>query len=188
MAVAHIHDKLIIKCKAGSSKAQFEIYKLYYKGMYNVSLRIVQDTQEAEDIMQEAFLSAFSKLDMWSQEVTFGSWLKKIVVNKSLDYIKKRKMQFAAIDDKDIIEEDNVAEFDESITLKVEDVKRAVQKLPEKYRIVTVMFLFEGFTHNEIAEILEISPESSRVRLKRAKEMVAKSPGLKDTTHNIIMN
>ena len=132
MRSIHIHDKLISKCKSGDSNAQFEIYKLYYKGMYNVSLRIVQDTQEAEDVMQEAFLAAFSKLDMWSQEVTFGSWLKKIVINKSLDYIKKRKMQFASIDDKDIVEEDNVAEFDESITLKVEDIKRAVQKLPEK--------------------------------------------------------
>ena len=188
MAIAHIHDKLIKKCKAGSNTAQFEIYKLYYKGMYNVSLRIVQDSQEAEDVMQEAFLAAFSKLDMWSQEVTFGSWLKKIVVNKSLDYIKKRKMQFANIDDKDIVEEDNVAEYDESMTLKVVEIKKAIQKLDEKYRIVALMFLFEGYTHNEIADILEISPEASRVRFKRAKEKIAKSPGLTDTRHSIIMN
>jgi len=93
MATIHIHDKLIKKCKAGNQNAQFEIYKLYYKGMYNVSLRLVQDTQEVEDVMQEAFLSAFEKLDTWSEEVTFGAWLKKIVVNKSLDYLKKRKME-----------------------------------------------------------------------------------------------
>ena len=188
MGITHIHDKLISKCESGDSKAQFEIYKLYYKGMYNVSLRIVQDTQEAEDVMQEAFMAAFKKLDTWSKEVTFGYWLKKIVINKSLDYLKKRKMQLTSIDDKEIIPETEDIEYDESVTLKVEEIKRAVKNLPEKYRTITVLFLFEGYTHNEIAEILEITSEASRVRFMRAKEMIVKSPGLKKVMQNIIMN
>lgn len=188
MATVHIHDKLIKKCKAGNQKAQFEIYKLYYKGMYNVSLRIVQDTQEAEDVMQDAFLSAFEKLDTWSQDVTFGAWLKKIVVNKSLDYLKKRKIQKASIDDKDILEEDHETEKREEIMTKAEIVKKAINKLPDNYRVVTVMFLLEGYTHNEIADILEISPESSRVRFKRAKDMLLKSSDIMNSMQNFIMN
>jgi RNA polymerase sigma-70 factor (ECF subfamily) len=188
MGPKHIHQKLISRCKSGDTKAQFEIYKLYYKGMYNVSLRIVQDSQEAEDVMQEAFLSAFKNLDTWSQEVTFGSWLKRIVINKSLDYVKKRKMQISSIDEKEMdIEAENL-EYDESVSLKVEEVKRAIMNLPEKYREVTVLFLFEGYTHNEIAEILEITAESSRVRFKRAKEMIVNAPGMKKVFQNLLMN
>ena len=131
MGPKHIHGKLISKCKSGDTKAQFEIYKLYYKGMYNVSLRIVQDSQEAEDVMQEAFLSAFKKLDTWSQEVTFGSWLKRIVINKSLDYVKKRKMQLSSIDEKELdIEAENI-EYDESASIKVEG-NQAIVKAQKK--------------------------------------------------------
>jgi len=188
MKKLHIHDKLIEKCKKGSSKAQFEIYKLYYKGMYNVSLRIVQNADQAEDIMQEAFLSAFNKINTWSQEVTFGAWLKRIVVNKSLDYLKKRKLEISPIDDKDIVEESDYNEPDQSLNMKVKLVKKVVDELPEKYRIVTLMFLFEGFTHIEIGDLLEIKPETSRIRFMRAKEMILKTPGLETKIHDIILN
>lgn len=184
----HIHDKLIAKCKTGNSKAQFEVYKLFNKGMYNVSLRIVQNSDDAEDVMQEAFLSAFNKIDTWSQEVTFGAWLKKIVVNKSLDYLKKRKLQISNIDDKDIVEEDNNPDIEESTKAKVKIIKKAVSGLPEKYRTVTLMFLFEGYTHIEIGEFLEIKPETSRIRYMRAKEMILDSPSIKSNVHDIIMN
>jgi RNA polymerase sigma factor (sigma-70 family) len=183
-----IHEKLITKCKTGDQTAQFEIYKLYYKAMYNVSFRIVQDSMEAEDVMQEAFLSAFGKMDLWSGEVSFGSWLKKIVINKSLDYLKKRKLNETGIDSKDFASDEPDYLNEELISTKVEDVKKAVGELPDHYRVVLAMFLFEGFTHNEIAEYLNITPESSRVRYKRAKEMIVKSINSKPVATNFIYN
>lgn len=75
----NLHQELINGCRRGDQKAQFQIYKLYYKAMYNTSLRIVNNTMEAEDIMQEAFLSAFEKIGFYSGTASFGAWLKKIV-------------------------------------------------------------------------------------------------------------
>jgi len=86
----NLHQDLIDGCKRGDQKAQFQIYKLYYKAMYNTSLRIVNNTVEAEDIMQEAFLSAFEKIGTYSGTVSFGAWLKKIVQNRSLDVLSKK--------------------------------------------------------------------------------------------------
>jgi RNA polymerase sigma factor (sigma-70 family) len=183
-----IHDTLIRKCKSGDQAAQFEVYKMYYKAMYNVSLRIVQDSMEAEDVMQDAFLAAFSKMDSWSEEVTFGSWLKRIVINKSLDYLKKRKLNEVSIDNKDFVSDESDIVNEEVITAQVEDVKKAMNALPDHYRVVFVMFLFEGYTHNEIADCLNITAESSRVRYKRAKEMIIKSIATKTAQSNFIYN
>jgi RNA polymerase sigma factor (sigma-70 family) len=96
----NIHQDIIDNCRKGDRKAQFQIYKLYYRNMYNISLRIVNETQEAEDIMQESFLSAFENIDTYSGKVSFGAWLRKrIVINRSLDALKKRKIDFLSIDD-----------------------------------------------------------------------------------------
>ena len=84
------NNQLIERCKKGDKTAQFTLYKQYYKAMYNTALRIVNNSFEAEDIMQESFLSAFTKLDSFSGTVTFGAWLKKIVINNSLTALKKK--------------------------------------------------------------------------------------------------
>jgi len=97
-AFRNLHQDLLDGCKAGDQRAQFQIYKLYYKAMYNTSLRIVNDSMEAEDIMQESFLSAFEKIDTYSGTVSFGAWLKKIVINRSLDSLSRRKGIFEDID------------------------------------------------------------------------------------------
>src|SRR5512133_2775785 len=104
---SNLHQDLIDGCKAGDQKAQFQIYKLYYKAMYNTSLRIVNDTMEAEDIMQESFLSAFEKIETYSGTVSFGAWLKKIVINRSLDALNKRKAVFEDIDSHTGIRDDS---------------------------------------------------------------------------------
>ncbi len=138
--------------------------------MYTTSLRIVQDTAEAEDVIQESFLSAFNKLDTWSEEVEFGSWLKKIVINKSLDFLKKRKMKLLEIEDKYVQLPDNEIEFIENVNEKIHLIKDAVKELPEKYRTILVMYLFEGYDHNEISDILNIKPATARSQYSRAKE------------------
>jgi RNA polymerase sigma-70 factor (ECF subfamily) len=140
--------------------------------MYNTSLRIVNDTMEAEDIMQESFLSAFEKIDTYSGTVSFGAWLKRIVINRSLDALSRRKAIFEDIElhvgIRDESSEDIVRK--EELDIKVEEVKEAINRLPDGYRIILSLYLLEGYDHDEIAEILEISSSTSRSQLSRAKQ------------------
>ena len=170
----NVHQELIEACKTGDRGAQFKIYKLYFKAMYNTSLRIVNDTAEAEDIMQESFLDAFRRLDSYTGEGSFGSWLKKIVVNKSLDAIRKNRESISieeeSLDFPEITEENR----EEELQYKVAEVKEAISRLPEDYRIVLSLFLLEGYDHEEISEILNITNNTSRTRFVRAKQKLLK--------------
>jgi RNA polymerase sigma factor (sigma-70 family) len=171
-AFKNLHQDILDACKEGDQKAQFQIYKLYYKAMYNTSLRIVNDTMEAEDIMQEAFLSAFEKIDTYSGTVSFGAWLKKIVINRSLDILGKRKAVFEDIESHVGIRDDSHEDStrNEEIDVKVEEVKEAIENLPDGYRVILTLYLLEGYDHDEIADILKISSSTSRSQLSRAKQ------------------
>jgi len=171
-AFKNLHQDLLDGCKTGDQKAQFQIYKLYYKAMYNTSLRIVNDTMEAEDIMQESFLSAFEKIDTYSGIVSFGAWLKKIVVNRSLDALNKKKAVFEDIDSHIGIRDDSSDETarNEELDIRVEEVKEAIERLPDGYRVILSLYLLEGYDHDEIAEILSINSSTSRSQLSRAKQ------------------
>ncbi len=162
----NIHQDVIDRCKIGEREAQFQLYKLYYKSMYNTSLRIVGNQVEAEDIMQEAFLSAFRKIETYEGKVSFGAWLKKIVVNRSLDYLKKRKVQLEEINERTVDEESPATEVAE---VDLGRIKKAINQLSNGYRVVLSLYLFEGYDHDEISEILGISNSSSRSQLLRAK-------------------
>jgi RNA polymerase sigma-70 factor (ECF subfamily) len=162
----NIHQELIDLCREGNQKAQFQLYKLYYKAMYSVSLRIVNDEAEAEDIMQEAFLKAFRKIDTYKGEVSFGAWLKKIVVNRSLDYLKKKKVQFEQVNERTMDKPDDEDGYRE---IDVEVLKKAIRSLPDGYRTVLSLYLIEGYDHEEISEILGISNSASRTQFSRAK-------------------
>jgi len=167
----NIHQDIIDRCKSGEQKAQFQLYKLYYKAMYNTCLRIVNDTLEAEDIMQESFLKAFDKINHYKGEVSFGAWLKRIVINHSLDELRKRKMDLDSIEESAYdIKEDEKEENFEEIQYKVEQIKDAINKLPDGYRIVLSLYLIEGYDHDEIGEILNISSSTSRSQCARAKK------------------
>lgn len=167
-----IHLDLINECKAGSHSAQYKIYKLYYKAMFNTSLRIVNDTAEAEDIMQESFLDAFQKIETYSGEGSFGSWLKRIVVNNSLDVLRKSKA-IISLDDNDIDLPDEEDQIDEAeIQFRVEGIKKAIMQLTDEYRVVISLFLLEGYDHEEISSILNISNNLSRTRYSRARQQV----------------
>jgi len=171
-AFKNLHQDLLDGCKNGDQKAQFQIYKLYYKAMYNTSLRIVSDTMEAEDIMQESFLAAFEKIDTYSGTVSFGAWLKKIVVNRSLDALNKKKLILEDIESHiDIRDEsgDDSARYEE-LNSRVEEVKEAIERLPDGYRVILSLYLLEGYDHDEIAEILSINSSTSRSQLSRAKQ------------------
>jgi RNA polymerase sigma-70 factor (ECF subfamily) len=166
--------KLIEACKKGDSRAQVEIYKRYYKAMYNIALRMLNDTAEAEDVMQESFLSAFQKLDTFSGNVTFGAWLKKIVINKSLDVIKTRKALISLESVPELTEENGSENYLDYRELNIETVKRAIFELPDGYRVVLSLYLVEGYDHDEISEILGITNATSRTQYHRARKQLAK--------------
>lgn len=134
--------------------------------MYNVCLRMVGNAVEAEDVMQEAFLKALTKIDTYEGKVSFGAWLKKIVINRSLDQLKKRKVKFEELNEK--IPDEQPAHFDIS-EFQLEQLKKAIQQLPDGYRVVLSLYLLEGYDHEEIAQILGISNVSSRSQFLRAK-------------------
>lgn len=160
---------LIEACKKNDRKAQIEVYDLYYKAMYNASLRIVNDSLLAEDIMQESFLDAFQKLDSFEWRSSFGSWLKRIVINKSLDKIR-RKLNEVSMDDveEEIVLNDNNND-ERDVECELEDVRYALKLLPENYRLIIVLHLFEGYDHQEISQILNTSYNNVRVRYLRAR-------------------
>jgi RNA polymerase sigma factor (sigma-70 family) len=162
----NIHHDVIERCRRGDTKAQFELYKLYYKPMYNVCLQMVGNAIEAEDVMQEAFLKALTKIDTYEGKVSFGAWLKKIVINRSLDELKKRKVKLVELNEKIPDEESvsiNVSE------IQMEKLKKAIQQLPDGYRVVLSLYLLEGYDHEEISQILGISNANSRSQFLRAK-------------------
>lgn len=161
------HLELVNECRTGNRKAQFELYKLYAKAMYNVAWRIVNDDAQAEDILQEAFLDAFNRIADFRQETTFGLWLKQIVINRSINYLRKRKVELVSLEEIEIADEPI---YDESETiLKVEAIKAAMNELPDGYRVVLTLYLFEGYDHEEISHILKITENTSRSQYMRAK-------------------
>lgn len=167
----NIHEDLIEACKRYDRKAQNQLYKLYYKAMYNTSLRIVNDPIEAEDVMQDSFLSAFNKLDQYSGAVSFGAWLKRIVINRSIDIVKKRKIPFEEINDDrhGEIATEEVAD-PEDAQQSIERIKACMEKLADGYRLILSLYLFEGYDHEEIGEIMNISSSTSRSQFARAKK------------------
>jgi RNA polymerase sigma-70 factor (ECF subfamily) len=176
-----IHIDLVKASKKNDRKAQIKLYELYSKTMYNTSLRIVKDTQWAEDIMQESFLSAFTALPNFREEVPFGIWLRKIVINKSLDELRKHKPIFEEIKEEDLQTDEQVdwEEVKKENEQLVITVKKALAELSDGYRVILSLSLFEGYDHEEISKILNITQSTSRSQLTRAKKrLIEKLKGL----------
>ncbi len=164
------HLDLVEACKRGDQKAQFELYRLYNAAMYNTTLRIVGDSDDAEDVMQEAFLKAFIKLDSYRGEVSIGAWLKRIVINKALDFLRLKKEKLSLEDAGEIGEIIDEPGDTGYVEYKAEEIKKAIYKLPEGYRIVLSLILLEGYDHEEVSGILNISNATSRTQYHRAKK------------------
>ena len=164
------HLDLVEASKKGDQKAQFELYRLYYAAMYNTTLRIVGDSDDAEDVMQEAFLKAFTKLDSYRGEVSFGAWLKRIVINKALDFLRLKKEQISLEDAGEVGNLEDEPDDSLEREYQAETIKKAIYQLPEGYRIVLSLFLLEGYDHQEISGILNISNATSRTQYHRAKK------------------
>jgi len=162
------HKKLIEKSKLGNRKAQYRLYKLYIVAMYNTSSRILKNKEDAEDIIQESFIEAFKNLKKFKYESSFGFWLKRIVINKSINHIKQKRIPIQPhIDEANIpiIEE---VTYDQ--TVSIEKVKMGIDRLAEGYKQIINLYLIEGYDHNEIGEILGIKTTTSKSQYHRAKK------------------
>lgn len=164
------YDELVAKCKQGDKLGYELLYRQYAKPMFNTSLRIVNNRADAEDVLQEAFVAAF-KLDQFDYSSTFGAWLKRIVINKSIDFLRRRKLTVVDIDEVTISHAAEMEITDEEpLRLKVEEIRQAIIKLPSGYRTVLSLYLFEGYDYEEIGEILNITGSTVRTQYHRAKQ------------------
>ncbi|RIJ36820.1 RNA polymerase sigma factor [Pontibacter oryzae] len=164
-----VNHLVIDRCKSGDHRAQYELYKLYAKAMFNVSMRITNDYTEAEDVLQEAFVSAFKNLHGYKAEASFGSWLKKIVINASINAIRKRRSELVPLDEQQMADVPDEVNEDYS-EWQVDKVRRAIQKLPDGYRVVLTLYLLEGYDHSEIGEIMGITESTSKSQYSRARK------------------
>lgn len=179
------HYDLVVECKNGSRKAYNDLYKLYSRAMFNIAMRIVNDTEEAADVLQEAFIDAFSRIGDFRQETTFGLWMKQIVINKSISQLRKRKMELISMDDTDIESiPDEGTNDNEELELQVQQVRKVIQQLPDGYRVVLTLYLLEGYDHEEISHILKISENTSRTQYMRARRKLVQMLRDKGISYN----
>lgn len=162
------HKALVEKCKTGHSGLQYQLYALYVDAMYNIGMRMLGNKEDAEDIVQDSFVDAFKNLAGFEYESTFGSWLKRIVINKSINYLKAKRIPIVPMEDHEFHLHDEPAETVEAIDIK--KIKVGIEKLPSGYKQILSLYLIEGYDHNEIGEILEVSTSTSKSQYHRAKK------------------
>ncbi|AXT20199.1 sigma-70 family RNA polymerase sigma factor [Flavobacteriaceae bacterium AU392] len=170
-------EQLIQLCIADNQFAQMEVYNRYYKAMYNTAYRIVKDRFVAEDVMQESFLTAFIKLKTLKEIATFGSWLKRIVINNSIHYFNaNNKYTEVPLDNVLYKTEDSIGMTSdcEFTNLKAKQVLETMKTLKDNYRISLTLHLIEGYDYEEISTIMNMSNANCRTTISRAKDSLRK--------------
>lgn len=173
--------EIIEKSRKGNLKAQYQLYNKYAKAMLNVSYRLMGTIESAEDILQDAFTEAFKMLHTYRYDSAFGAWLKRIVVNKCINEIKRSKADLKYYDD--MTQFNSHTNIEEKLPeLSVESVKKAMEKLPQGNRVIFSLYLLEGYDHREIAQILNTSESNSKSQYMRAKRRIREI--LNTTSHD----
>lgn len=170
--MADFDPEIIEQCKKNDRKAQMQLYNSFYRRIYNTCFRILRNSAEAEDAMQESFLKAFTNLSSYKEPTPFEAWIVRIAINTSIDKLRKKEWNITDLNENikyDIIDTDDKDEW-EQVVLKVEQVKEAIEKLSDKNRLIINLYLIEGYDHEEIAEILNIPPGTVRIQYMRAKQ------------------
>jgi RNA polymerase sigma factor (sigma-70 family) len=169
---ADISKDIIERSRKGNRQAQYKLYQLYSKAMFNICYRMMNDREDAEDMLQESFSEAFRRLDSFRFESTFGAWLKMIVVNRCINEIKRKKAQLEFFEDMSPFEgEEDVAE-ELNPGISPDKIKRAMTELPKGSRVIFSLYLLEGYDHQEISQILNISESNSKTQYMRAKQRI----------------
>jgi len=166
-------DVLVRQCIDGKTSAYRQLYDRYSKAMYNTALRIVNRSADAEDVLQDSFTDAFMQLSSFEHKSTFGAWLKQILVFKSVTHLKKQRMSFVDMEKaEDLPDEKSLDETE--IWYTVDMIRQTMQQLPDGYRTVLSLYLFEGYDHEEISEILGVAQSTVRTQYIRAKQKLLK--------------
>ena len=162
------HQQLVERCRDNDQIAQMELYDAYSRAMFTTAYNFVKDDSAAQDLMHEAFLKAFKKINSYNGEATFGSWLKRIVINHCLDYMKRKKIETVELREEVYnVSEDDSWEVEQGISL--DSIVECIEQLPLKCKNVVKLYLLEGYDHQEVAQILQISEVASRSQLSRGK-------------------
>lgn len=160
--------KFLEKLKQKDVLACKQLYLQYADAMYNVCLRILQHQAEAEDALQEAFIKVFNNIQQYRNESSIGSWIKQIVTNTCLNVLKKRKILFNELDDNVELSETE-SENNNETDFSIDDIIKAIEELPQGYRVVFNLYMFEDYSHRQIADMLEISESTAKTQLFKAK-------------------
>lgn len=168
--ILHTHRDLIESSKIGNRGAQHKLYNLYIDAMYNVCMRMVRNVEDAEDVVQEAFIEAFTRMDSFRYESTFGSWLKRIVINRSINHLKKRKLPIVELEGQKMVASEEEEEIKIDRAIELQKVEQGIAKLPSGYQQILTLYLIEGYDHVEIGEILSIATSTSKSQYHRAKK------------------
>ncbi|MEO9485424.1 MAG: sigma-70 family RNA polymerase sigma factor [Ekhidna sp.] len=158
----------IKQLKKGNELAAFNLYNSYSKAMYNTLARITNDTEVAKDLLQESFVSAFKKIHDLEDPKAFGGWLKRIVVNMGLAYVRKKKYHFEDIEGQEVIESEDV----DGSLIDDNTLHNAIKELPDGCRTVLCLHLLEGYKHKEIADQLAITESTSKTQYRHAKKLL----------------
>lgn len=172
VAYQDIHRDIVELSKAGNRKAQYQLYRLYSKAMLNICYRMLNSMEEAEDLLQESFAEAFKKLESFRFESSFGAWLKRIVVNRCINHLKKRRAELYYTDNLPENPSNQVEIDDDHTHMEVMKIKKAMEQLPDGYRVIFSLYLIEGYDHAEIAQIMGISESTSKSQFSRAKQKI----------------
>jgi len=136
-----IHRDIIELSKAGNSKAQYQLYQLYAKAMLNICMRMLNNKEEAEDLLQDSFVDAFTKLDSFRYESSFGAWLKRLVINHCINWMNRKKVELTYPEDLANMDktEDDPKDY-EDIQYNVQRIYQAMEQLPNGYRITFSLY------------------------------------------------
>lgn len=165
-----IQEDLVVRARDGDRSARAELYRLYIKAMYNNCLRITGNKTEAEDVMQDAFIYAFEHLDEIKNPAAFGGWLRKIVTGKAIRFLKKNIRWNDLNDGHTSTIADEETEW--WTTIKMEQAHEEIKNLPNGCRQVFTLYVFEDYSHKEIADSLGISESTSKSQYQRARKLL----------------
>ena len=170
----NISDKeLLERCSSGDNSGYSLLYHRYSKTVFNSIYRIVNDREDAEDILQEVFLKAFSEIKSLKNVECFGGWIKRIAINQSLNYLRKNKIYFTEIEDDKILDiEDDELEAKLTMESRVKELQNIIAGFPLQTRTIVNLYLFEEMPQEEIAKILNIPHGTVRSYYHRAKKKI----------------